>query len=185
MKKLFLCFLIATSFQLHSQDIIIQGKSLPLNPEYSVKFNSYELYEIDVEEVRNKIVNSPRSGIDINLVLGHNSHLLQVNKFNVIKPNCKVRIATANGIIEVDPDPTIQTYRGYNANFGGREVAITIAKNYMSIMFGEGEETYYLEQISHEFINSSINSFVLYDSKGYKDSHVMKNPVESVEKAKQ
>ncbi|MEO6189302.1 MAG: PKD domain-containing protein, partial [Saprospiraceae bacterium] len=181
MKKLLLLFIIASFTQVHSQDVIIQGNSLPLNPEYSIKFNAYEMYEIDVEAIRNQISNSARSAINIDLILGTKSHLLQLNKYAVIKPECKIRIGTANGIIETSPDPSIETYRGYNANFGGGYVTLTVAKNFLSIMFKEGEETYYLEQVPSEFKNRNLNHFVLYDSKGYKITEKINCSAEEVE----
>lgn len=173
-------FLFLTCFKIQAQDVTIHAKSLPLNPEYSVKFNHYELFEIDLASVIHQIAHSPRSSINLDLVLGNKSYLLQVDKFDVIRPGTKVRVASANGIQDLDVDPSIETYRGYNSNFRGRSAAITIAKNYLNIMFQEGEETYYFEQVPVDFKNRNLNQFVLYDSKGYKVSENFKCSAEAL-----
>ena len=168
MNKFFLPLLLLTCGFAYTQDVTITGKSLPPDPILSTKFDRYELFEIDVEKARLDVRSAPRSAVEIDLVLGGIVHKLQLNKYNVLKPGCKVRVATANGYVDEDPDPRIETYRGYNANFGGGEVALTFGYNYLSLMFKEGEETYYLEQAMHEFNQLGPNTCVLYGSHGYK-----------------
>lgn len=167
MNKFFLIVLILSGslFYLNGQDIIIQGNSMPYNPVFSAKFTAVENYEIDVEEVRSKFRNASRSGIEVDLILSGQVHKLQLYKYNIYTNNCVVRASTAKGMIDRKPNPSIETYRGYDANFGGHEAAITFATNYMSLMFREGDETYHLEQVPIEYNDNNPNHFILYDSK--------------------
>ncbi len=171
MIKQFLLPLLFMSSFAFAQDITIQGQLMAMNPGLSAKFTQVETYEIDVEAVRLMFRNHPRSAMEVELILGGKSHLLQLYKYNVYTKDCKVRHSTANGIIDTEPNADIETYRGYNANFGGQECAITFAKNYMSLMFKEGDETYHLEQIPYELNDYNPNHFILYDTR-----HVISNP---------
>ncbi|MEP7197752.1 MAG: PKD domain-containing protein [Saprospiraceae bacterium] len=165
MKKLLLLLVLFCTLKLSAQDIIIQGSTMPINPNYSVKFRTVENYEIDVEDIRSKFRNFSRTGVEVDLVLGGKIHRLQLYKFNIYTDYCKIRLGTANGMVDRKPDPFIECYRGYDANFGGQEAAITFSKNYMSLMFREGDETYHLEQVPVEFNDLNPNHFILYDSK--------------------
>ncbi|NOT38820.1 MAG: PKD domain-containing protein [Saprospiraceae bacterium] len=151
---------------LMAQDITIQGSAIPVNPALTAKFNSVETYHIDVEETRLKFRNHSRSGMEVELILGGKSHILQLFKYNMYRPDCKIRHSTANGIVETAPNPDIETYRGYSANFGGQEAAVTFAKDYMVLMFREGDETYHLEQLPFEMKDRNPDHFILYDTKG-------------------
>ncbi|MEP7197753.1 MAG: PKD domain-containing protein [Saprospiraceae bacterium] len=174
MKKITLLILVLNVLWLKAQDVIIQSTAMPLNPEYSVKFNSFEAYDIDVEKVRNDFRSTTRSGVEVDLMLGGKLRRLQVFKYNMIRPDSKINVSTANGIVVYDHDPSIETYRGYNANFGGQEVAITFSKNFMSLMFKEADESYYLEQVPYEFNDPNPNHFILYNSKSYKVTEKVK-----------
>lgn len=165
MIRLFSLLLLVFCGFLNAQDITIQGTTIARNPDLSAKFTNVESYQIDVEETRLKFRNHSRSGLEVELILGGKSHILQLFKYNMYKADCKVRHATANGIIETGPNPDIETYRGYSANFGGQEAAVTFAKNYMCLMFREGDETYHLEQLPYELNDRDPNHFILYDSK--------------------
>ncbi|MEO6190821.1 MAG: PKD domain-containing protein, partial [Saprospiraceae bacterium] len=165
MKNFILLFLILNLFKLKAQDIVIQSDAMPFNPNYSVKFTSVENYDIDVEDIRMQFRNAPRSAVEVDLILAGKVHRLQLYKFNVYTKNCQVRASTANGIIDRSPDPTIENFRGYDANFAGQEAAATFAKNYMSLMFRENGETYTLEQVPVEFNDPNPNHFILYNSK--------------------
>ncbi|MCC6816709.1 MAG: PKD domain-containing protein [Saprospiraceae bacterium] len=166
MKRFFLLPLLLITNLLFSQDLTIEGITMPANPGLSAKFNNVETYNIDVEKVRLQFRNHVRSSMEVELILGNKSHILQFYKYNIYGKDCKVRHATSKGLIDTDPNPDIETYRGYNANFGGQEAAVTFAKNYMSLMFREGGETYHLEQVPFELADSDPNHFILYDSKG-------------------
>ncbi len=178
MKRLFTLLLLLPLGWINAQDVTIQGKSMPPDPIYSSKYSSYDLFEIDVEEARKSISTSLRTGVEIDLVLGTEAHKFQVFKYNLFRPDSKIRAITSQGVIDVDHDPSLENYRGYNANFGGREVAITVGKNYLSILFIEGEETYYLEQVPFDVPNYNKNHFILYTNKSYKSSGLMKNLAE-------
>ncbi len=147
---------------LKAETIIIEGKTLSKDQQYYEKFSSFEIFEIDVEALRKTISESPRTSIEAQLKLGRQSYTLQLFKYSLINKNCKVRSIGENGWIDNNPDPTIETYRGYNSNFNGGESVLTIAKNFMSLMFKQGEENYYLEQVKFNFNDSNSNKFILY-----------------------
>jgi hypothetical protein len=169
MKNIFILLFTFSTTHIFSQDVIIEGRTLPQNAEYSAKFKSYEVYEIDVEAVRNKFLNSKRTAVEAELILGNKAYTFQLFKYNIIGKNCSVKTLTANGYEDKKPDPSIESYRGHNANFGGGEVTITMATNYLSISFKQNEETYYLEQFRFDFSNTDPNRFILYTKDGIKD----------------
>ncbi|NOT38103.1 MAG: PKD domain-containing protein [Saprospiraceae bacterium] len=170
MKSFLLLILSTYSFFTFAQDVVIESKQLPKKDEVSSILNSYDIFEIDVEKVRNDFRSSTRSGIEADLQLGSKVYRLQAFKYNVLKPNCIVRIETKNGVINEKPDPSIETYRGYNTNFGGGEIAITFATNYMSLMYRDGDETYYLEQFPDILKDNNKNLFIRYNSHSFKKS---------------
>ncbi len=192
-RLLFLATFVCYSL-LNAQDVTIQTVSLPFDPEYSSKFTHYQLFEIDVEQVKKDIAATTQTGLEIDLVLGTEAHKFQVFKYNIFKPGSKLHVMTANGLVEEDHDPTLESYRGYNANFGGQEVAITTSKTFLSIMFIEGGETYYLEQVPYNTKDWNKNKFILYNSKSYKlggtfkctaeETSDLKNKQEELDKSK-
>ncbi|MFN8281296.1 MAG: PKD domain-containing protein [Saprospiraceae bacterium] len=168
MKIIYILLMFAVLGSLQAQDIIIQGNAMPANPNYSSKFTAFETYDIDVEETRAKFLNATRTGVEVDLILSGKVHRLQLYKYNIYTKSCVVRHSTAQGMVDKAPIATLETYRGYDANFGGQEAAITIAKNYMSLMFREGDDTYYLEQIPVEYNDSNPDHFILYNAKDVK-----------------
>ncbi|NOT38104.1 MAG: PKD domain-containing protein, partial [Saprospiraceae bacterium] len=169
--KILLCItLLLTSFTLRSQDVIIEGNILPKSQEYYTKFNSFEIFEIDVEKVRRSFAATKRTSVEAELKLGNRSYILQLFKYNILDPKAKVKCMTANGLEERDQSPGLETYRGNNANFGGGEVALTFAPNFMSLMFKQGDQTFYLEQFRYEFKDQNPNRFILYTQNSIKQS---------------
>ncbi len=166
MKKILLLPLLFLSIYLKAQEFVIDAIPRANEPIYSTKFRKVESYTIDVESVRLKLKNSKRSSVEFDINLDGKVHRLQLFKYNVYKHNCEVRYGTPTGMASRPPNPYIETYRGYAANLGGKEAALTVGKNYLSIMFRERDEAYYLEQVPVEFNDLDPNHFVLYDTKG-------------------
>lgn len=163
---LFICFSILTI--LPAQDVTIESKLLPKKPELATLLSTYDIFEIDVEKVRMDFRTSTRSGVETDLILGSKVFRLQLFKYNVLKENCIVRVYSKNGEFNEKPDPSIETYRGYNTNFGGAEVSLTLATNYMSLMYKDGEETYYLEQFPELLKDNNKNLFIRYNAHSFK-----------------
>lgn len=167
--KNILCLLSCLlSLQLLAQDVIVEAKLLPKTQEYFAKFNQFELFELDVEKTRRAFATAPRSAVEAEFILGNKSYVFQLFKYSVLNPKAKVRCETSSGTIDRDPTPGIETYRGYNSNFGGGEVALTIAPNFISLMFRQGDETFYLEQFRFDFKDNNPNRVVLYSKNGVK-----------------
>ncbi|MCC6816708.1 MAG: PKD domain-containing protein [Saprospiraceae bacterium] len=168
MKRLvFLTFIFFFNI-IKAQDLTIESRLLPKRQEISNLLSNYDIFEIDVEKVRNEFRTSTQSGIEADLILADKVFRIQAFKYNVLKQDCNVRIISDQGDFNEKPDPSIETYRGYNTNFGGGEVVITFATNYMSLMYKDGGEYFYLEQFPELLKDNNKNLFIRYTRQSFK-----------------
>ncbi len=167
--KVTVLLLVSSLFlKLYAQDVVIESRLLPKKAEITSLLSSYDIFEIDVEKTRNDFRTSTRSGVEVDLQLAGKVFRLQVFKYNVIKEGCQVAVTTKDGYAFEKPDASIETYRGYNTNFGGGEVSITFATDFMSLMYKDGDEYFYIEQFPDLLNDPNKNLFIRYNTHSFK-----------------
>ncbi|MFZ1515848.1 MAG: hypothetical protein WAT21_10635, partial [Saprospiraceae bacterium] len=70
MNKLFTLIIFAITFPwLSAQDVIINSKKIPVDQVLFQKFRQVEEYEINVEDIRKKLENITKVGVELQLNL--------------------------------------------------------------------------------------------------------------------
>ena len=120
MNKLFTLIIFAITFPwLSAQDVIINSKKIPVNQELFQKFKLVEEYEINVEDIRKKLENVTKVGVEFELNLDARKFKLQLFEYDMFKSNANVRVQTPNGIINRKPSKELRTFRGIVSSFAG------------------------------------------------------------------
>jgi PKD repeat protein len=163
MNKLFTLIAFAISFPwISAQDVIINSKKIPVNQALFQKFRQVEEYEINVEDIRKKLENVTKIGVEIELNLDSRKVILQLFEYDMFKGNAVVKIQTANGIVTRKPSKELRTFRGISSSFSGGNAGMTVAKDFLAIIFNENGQTYYLEQKNRSLDPNLSNQFILY-----------------------
>lgn len=177
-----LIFFTMTAF---GQNIQITGTKRVTNPELYTKFRQVDQYEINIEDIRRQLSSATDLNIKLDLQLNQEISNFQVYEYKVYRENAKIRIQTANGIIERAPNPDLKFYRGIETSFNGGVVAFTIAKDFFSMMYYKNGVGYFIEQYSGSDPTATPNTFNCYRDKDVIPVPGVECGFDKVNKAKQ
>lgn len=154
--------LVLFALGLNAQDAVVIGTKRVTNPNLYKKFSKVDQYEINIENFRKQLEPITKVGIQIEFQLDQKKINLSLFEYDMFKSGAKVRIETANGLVVRDPSPELRTFRGIETGFNGGNAALTISKDYLSLMYYQNGVAYFLEQYLGDDPSATVNTFFHY-----------------------
>ncbi|MBI1227952.1 MAG: T9SS type A sorting domain-containing protein [Bacteroidetes bacterium] len=156
----FLLSLFASA-QVQAQKATISCKPVALdNKNLAENFSAYEVYEVPVDKILE--VKTKQQQFDFVLKLG-DKHIWNLNLYEsgIMGPNYQEVIGTENGRVVLPKRDNISFF-GYS-NPGGREVALTIDKDWiMGFVEIQNGQRYYIEPLTYTVPGAEKNRYLVY-----------------------
>jgi len=130
---------------LQAQDITITTQRLENNPELGLKFRKCEEYHVDIASVQAALQQINKPVIKFELALSDRKVTMDFIEYNLIKPTARLRTNLHPNSPSEVINPSIRTFRGNVLDANGGFASMTIADQYILIVYQIGKDVFYLE----------------------------------------